>query len=160
MAGKNWPGRAADVECPTISTLAESSTRCNTVTSYGEKLANDDICSIDMINDASHTAPRSLRRHFEYPQFDDQAVTPVAHGTDLLPASRQIATRTHDDSYDNCIVPSLGDVAFSSDSITLNDYSGEQWYGVLALSKESVMLFDEVSNLDYCLLSGALIELT
>ena len=149
-----------DVECPTISVLAGSSTICNTVTSYDRKSATDGICSIDMISDASPTAPRSLLRHFEYPPFDDHGVTPVAPRTELSPASRQIATRTHDDSYDNCIVRSLDDVLCSNDSVTLDDYCGEQWYGVPALSKESVMSFDEDSNRDYCLLAGALTELT
>ena len=76
-----------DVECPTISELAGSSTRCNTVRSSS-------ISPMDMISDTSFTAPRQLPHHFEHPPFDDNEVTPVASRTDSLPASSQITTTT------------------------------------------------------------------
>ena len=81
-----------DVECPTISELAGSSTRCNTVRSSS-------ISPMDMISDTSFTAPRQLPHHFEHPPFDDDEVTPIDSCADLLPASCQITTRTHDDSF-------------------------------------------------------------
>ena len=78
-----------DVECPTISELAGSSTRCNTVRSSS-------ISPMHRISDTSFSAPRPLPHHFEYPHFDDNEVTPVAARTGSL--SCQTTTRTDDDS--------------------------------------------------------------
>ena len=79
-----------DVECPTISELAGSSTRCNTVRSSS-------ISPMHMISDTSFSAPRQLPHHFEHPSSDDDEVTPLASRTDS--SSCQITTRTHDDSF-------------------------------------------------------------
>ena len=126
------------VECPSISVLAGSSMGCKPVTSYGVKSANDRLSSMDMISDASYTAPRPLPKKPERTSFDDNDVTPVASRTDLLPASCHSTTRAHDGSYDDYIVSSIGDVASSNDSGMLDDYSRDQCFDVPASSQDDI----------------------
>ena len=40
---------------------------------------------------------------------------------------------THDGSYDDCSVTSLGDIASSNDDVSLEDYSREQCFEVILL---------------------------
>ena len=121
------------VECPTISELAGSSTGCNTVTSYGDR-----FCSMDTISDASYTAPRPLPKKPDNRSFDDNDVTPVASRTDLLHASRQRTTRAHNGSYGDYTMQSLGDLASSNDTDTLDDYNRDQCFEVPALSQGDI----------------------
>ena len=121
------------VECPTISELAGSSTGCNTLTSYGDR-----FCSMDTISDASYTAPRPLPKKPDNRSFDDNDVTPVASRTDLLHASRQRTTTAHNGSYGDYTMQSLGDLASSNDTDTLDDYNRDQCFEVPALSQGDI----------------------